>query len=62
MSITDLRPRDVPVELRVKIEHVMKKERLSWRAAILSLTQKVVSPSEATRAGQNFFAHRVVSP
>ena len=62
MSITDLKPRDVPAELRVKIERVMKKDNLSWRAAILFLAREVVSPSEATRAGQNFFAHRVVSP
>ena len=54
MSITDLKPRDVPVELRVKIEHVMKKDRLSWRAAILSLAQKVVSPSKAIHTSQTF--------
>ena len=54
MSLTDLKPSDVPVELRVKIERVMQKERLSWRAAILFLAQKVVSPSRAIRQARNF--------
>ena len=54
MSLTDLKPSDVPVELRVKIERVMQKERLSWRAAILFLAQKVVSPSKAIRQARNF--------
>lgn len=54
MSIIDLKPSDVPVELRVKIERVMKKDRLSWRDAILFLAQKVVSPSGATRRCQGF--------
>jgi len=54
MSITDLKPRDVPAELRVKIERVMKKDNLSWRAAILFLAREVVSPSGTTRCQRSF--------
>lgn len=44
MSIADLMPSDVPAELRVKVERVMQRERLSWREAVLFLARKVVSP------------------
>ena len=54
MSITDLKPRDVPAELRVKIERVMKKDNLSWRAAIPFLAREVVSPSGTTRCQRSF--------
>ena len=45
MSITDLTPESVPAELRVKIRHVMREERLSWRDALNFLALRVVSPS-----------------
>lgn len=44
MSITDIRPSDVPVELRVKIEKIMARKKVDWKGAILFLAQKVVSP------------------
>lgn len=44
MSIVDLKPADVPAELRVKIERVMQQRRLSWRDAVLLLAREVVSP------------------
>ena len=46
MSISTIRPCDVPPELRIKIEHVMAVRRLSWRDAVISLAQEVVSPSK----------------
>ena len=47
MSIVDLKPRDVPAELRVKIENVMRRKKLSWRNAVAFLASEVVSPSRA---------------
>lgn len=44
MSITNIRPSDCPVELRVKIERVMSMQKLSWRDALVFLCRKVVSP------------------
>ena len=47
MSITTIRPSDVPPDLRVKIEHVMATRHLSWRDAVVSLAREVVSPSSS---------------
>ena len=47
MSLADLQPSDVPVELRVKIEHVMQQERMTWNEAVIFLARKVVPPSKA---------------
>jgi len=44
MSISNLRPEDCPVELRVKIERVMAKKNFSWREALVFLAREVVSP------------------
>ena len=44
MSIVDIRPSQVPVELRVKIEKVMMRRNLDWKEALLFLARKVVSP------------------
>lgn len=44
MSITDIKPEDCPDELRVRIEKYAKAKKLSWRDAVISLAQKVVSP------------------
>ena len=44
MSIQNIRPSDCPVELRVKIEKVMDREKLTWREAVLFLAREVVSP------------------
>jgi len=46
MSITNIRPEDCPVELRVRIERVMLKKKMSWREAVLFLALKVVSPTK----------------
>jgi len=46
MSIANIRPSDCPAELRVKIEKVMKREKLGWRDAVLFLAREVVSPSK----------------
>ncbi len=44
MSIVDIKPDEVPVELRVRIEKVMARQKLNWHDAILFLARKVVSP------------------
>lgn len=44
-----MKPEDLPVELRVKIEHVMRERNLTWNAAVLSLAREVVSPSSEIR-------------
>lgn len=44
MSIQNIRPSDCPVELRVKIEKVMEREKLTWREAVVFLAREVVSP------------------
>ena len=44
MSIVDIKPDEVPVELRVRIENVMARQKLNWHDAILFLARKVVSP------------------
>lgn len=44
MSIQNIRPSDCPVELRVKIEKVMDREKLTWREAVIFLAREVVSP------------------
>lgn len=44
MSIQNIRPSDCPVELRVKIEKVMEREKLTWREAVIFLAREVVSP------------------
>lgn len=49
MRIADMKPEDLPVELRVKIEHVMRERNLTWNAAVLSLAREVVSPSSEIR-------------
>ncbi len=49
MSIVDVKPEDLPAELRVKIEHVMRERNLTWSAAVLSLAREVVSPSSEIR-------------
>lgn len=46
MSIANIRPSDCPVELRVKIEKVMKREKMTWRDAVIFLARKVVSPQK----------------
>lgn len=55
MSIVDLKPRDVPAELRVKIENVMRRKKLSWRNAVAFLASEVVSPSRAS-SGKRVFS------
>lgn len=62
MSIIELERNSVPVDLRVKIEHVMRDENLSWKEALVFLTQKVVSPIGGRNTDKILFARRVVSP
>lgn len=45
MSICNIRPSDCPIELRVKIEHVMADKKITWREAVVFLAREVVSPS-----------------
>ena len=45
MSITDIRPEDTPIELRLIIEKVMAKKKITWQMALIFLAQRVVSPS-----------------
>lgn len=44
MSIANIRPSDCPVELRVRIEHIMSAKKISWRDAVLFLAREAVSP------------------
>lgn len=48
MSIVDIKRNAVPVELRFKIERVMRDNNFSWRKALVFLAEKVVSPARAT--------------
>ena len=48
MSIIDIKPSDMPIELKVKIEHIMSERNLSWREAIISLALKVIPPFDDT--------------
>lgn len=62
MSIVDLERNSIPIDLRVKIEHVMHDENLSWKDALVFLASKVVSPIGASRTRRAFFGREVVSP
>lgn len=55
MSISDLKPKDVPAELRVKIERVMSQKKIAWRDAVLFLAREVVSPSGARNRARSIF-------
>ena len=55
MSISDLKPKDVPAELRVKIERVMSQKKIAWRDAVLFLAREVVSPSGAKNRARSIF-------
>ena len=46
MSIANIRPSDCPAELRVKIEKIMVREKLTWRDAVIFLAREVVSPKK----------------
>lgn len=58
MSIVDLERNSVPIDLRVKIEHVMHDENLSWKDTLVFLASKVVSPTGALRTRSAFFRAR----
>ena len=65
MSIANLKPTDVPAELRMKIEKVMKRQKISWKEAIIFLARKVVSPTgrkPTQGVPAHFFGLGVVSP
>lgn len=62
MSIADIKPRAVPIDLRVKIEHIMAEKNLSWRDTILFLAREVVSPSAPKNRKRIFLTRGVVSP
>lgn len=62
MSIVDLERNSIPIDLRVKIEHVMHDENLSWKDALVFLASKVVSSIGALRNRSVFFGREVVSP
>lgn len=47
MSLADIRPEDVPPDLRARIEIVMRRRRLSWAEAVVFLAEKVVAPRKA---------------
>lgn len=55
MSIADIRPKDVPAELRVKIERVMSQKKIAWREAVIFLANEVVSPSTAKSLSRSVF-------
>ena len=60
-----LTPEIIGRDLNAKVEKVMRLERKTWGAAVVSLLSKVVSPDERKslpgRKG-NFFGRKVVSP
>lgn len=55
MSIIDIKRNSLPVDLRMKIEHVMKEKNLSWKSALFFLASKVVSPTDVIRKSTNLF-------
>ena len=44
MSIVELTPSALPIDLRFKVERVMRERRLTWEQTLLFLARKVVSP------------------
>lgn len=62
MSILELKRNSVPIDLRVKIEHVMHDENLSWKETLIFLAMKVVSPIGDRNSDGEFFTRKVVSP
>jgi len=60
-----LTPEVIGRDLNAKVEKVMRLERKTWGAAVLSLISKVVSPDASdsrARRGRIFFGGGVVSP
>lgn len=59
-TLFELKPADLPIDLRVKVQKVQKQERLSWCDTLLFLTLKVVSPSaeSALHRPVDVFFHR----
>lgn len=55
MKLIDIKRNSLPIDLRVKIEHVMKEENLSWTNAILFLAARVVSPSSTASSLTHHF-------
>ena len=65
MSIVELTPSALPIDLRFKVEHVMRERRLTWEQTLLFLAREVVSPVRASsRQGStpSSFCREVVSP
>ena len=62
MSIADIKPEELPIDLRVKIEHVMADKKLPWRDTLVFLAREVVSPSAPKSRRHVFLAREVVSP
>ena len=58
MSIVDIERNDLPIDLRVKIERVMRDENLSWKETLDFLASKVVSPSTARKVRGVLFRSR----
>lgn len=44
MSIAEITPESLPIELRVKVEHVMHEKRMTWDEVLVFLFSEVVSP------------------
>lgn len=65
MSIVELTPSALPIDLRFKVEHVMRERRLTWEQTLLFLAREVVSPvrvSGERGSTPSSFCREVVSP
>ena len=62
MSIAEIKPTALPVELRIKIERVASEKNLSWRDTIFFLAREVVSPCRAKKLTRFLHSRKVVSP
>ena len=65
MSIVELTPSALPIDLRFKVERVMRERRLTWEQTLLFLARKVVSPVRASGergSTPSSFCREVVSP
>lgn len=62
MSIIELKRNSVPIDLRVKIEHIMRDENLSWKETTVFWPQRWFHPLAKEILVGLFLCQKVVSP
>ena len=63
MSIVDIKPSDLTPELRIKVEHVSRLKKLSWKDTLIFLASEVVSPMRRNSPSRRDSSRpKVVSP